>query len=37
MNNFKLKKKSKNVLVILFLHIFHMPSFKKLALIATEI
>ena len=30
-------KKSKNILAILFLHILHMPSFKKLALIATEI
>ena len=37
MNNFKFKKKSKNILAILFLHILHMPSFKKLALIATEI
>ena len=34
---FKIKKKSKNILAILFLHILHMPSFKKLALIATEI
>ena len=30
-------KKSKNILAILFLHILHMPSFKKIALIATEI
>ena len=37
MNNFKLKKKSKHILAILFLHILHIPSFKKLALIATEI
>ena len=36
MNNFKLKKK-KNILAILFLHILHMLSFKKVALIATEI
>ena len=37
MNNFKFKKKSKNILAILFLHILYMPSFKKLALIATKI
>ena len=37
MNNLKFKKKSKNILTILFLHILHMPSFKKLDLIATEI
>ena len=34
---FKIFKTSKNILVILFLHILHMPSFKKLALIATKI
>ena len=33
----KFKKKSKNILAILFLYILHMPSLKKLALIATEI
>ena len=36
MNNLKLKKKSKNILAMLFLHILHMPCLKKLALIATE-
>ena len=34
---FKIKKKSKNSLAILFLHILHMSNLKKLALIATEI
>ena len=34
---FKILKKFKNILEILFLHILHMPSFKKLALIATQI
>ena len=39
MNNFKLKKKSKNILAILglFLYVLHMANFKKLAVIATEI
>ena len=36
MNNLKCLKNLKNILAILFLHILHMPSFKKLALIATE-
>ena len=35
--HFKILKKSQNILAILFLHILHMPSLKKLALIATEI
>ena len=34
---FKILKKSKNILAILFLNILHMPNFKKLALIAAEI
>ena len=36
MNNLKLKKKSKNILALLFLHILHMANFKKLALIANR-
>ena len=37
MHNFEFKKKTKNILAILFLHILHMANLKKLALIATEI
>ena len=36
-NNFEVRKKTKNTLAILFLHILHMLNFKKLALVATEI
>ena len=34
---FEFRKKTKNILAILFMHILHMLNFKKLALIATEI
>ena len=36
-NNFSLRKKTKNIAEIFFLYILHMLNLKKLAVIATKI